>query len=278
MNTTNRDPAYWTTGVSEITPEGVVIRGYLMQELVGRVPFTAISFLIIRGRLPAPGEARMMDALLCSILDYGLQKSGTLAARAVVSVNPQMTAGLGAAMLAAGPHALSPEDAGRFIADGFAAWKASGESMEAHAARLVETLRVAKQRLPGLGHGVFRGVDPRAEHLKQIAQKEGVWGEVNEWYAAVHRDFRLAAGKPDLVMNDVGMLAGIMVQMGFSPAEMCGLALLSTLPGLIAHISEELQSGIRNRLVPASHVTYVQPHRNAIQDLSAAGWDLPPPA
>lgn len=265
-------PSHWVSSVSDITPEDIFIRGYPMRGLVGRLPFSAIAFLLIRGQIPTPGQARMMDVILSSILDYALQKSGTVAARAVVSVNPKMTAGLSAAMLGAGSHAVSPEDTGRFIADGFAAWKASGLDADAHARALVADLRAAKRRVPGFGHQVFRGVDPRAERLKAIAVEEGVWGEANEWYGAIHRAFQAAANKPDLVMNDVGMLAGIMFQMGFTPAEMTGLALLSTFPGLIAHISEELQSGVINRIVPDESVTYARPRRDLAADCAAAGW------
>jgi citryl-CoA lyase len=272
MNKTNAGPAFWHTAVSEIKPDEVLIRGYPMSGLVGRLPFSGIAYLLIRGEVPTPGAARMMDVLFSSILDYGLQKSGTLAARAVVSVNPQMTAGLGAAMLAAGPFAVSPEEAGRFIADGLVSWRASGLSMQAHAEAIVAELRAARKRVPGFGHQVFKGTDPRALRLKEIAQREAVWGEANDWYEAVHVAFCRASGKPDLVMNDVGMLAAIMVQMGFTPEEMCGIALVSTMPGLIAHISEELQSGIRNRLVPDSHVTSTHPLRDFDKDFVAAGW------
>ena len=269
---TKGTPSHWVTGVSEIAPQDIFIRGYPMSELVGKVPFSAISFLLIRGELPSPGQARMMDVILSSILDYGLQKSGTVAARAVVSVNPAMTAGLGAAVLAAGEYALSPEDTGRFIADTYSAWKQSGDDMEVGATTLVNELRAAKRRVPGFGHQVFRHVDPRSEKLKEIAKLEGIWGEANEWYEAVHRAFQKASNKPDLVLNDVGMLASIMVQMGFTPQEMCGLAIQSTLPGLIAHISEEMQSGVRNRLVPDSHVEYSTPRRDVASGLAKAGW------
>lgn len=268
----NSTPSHWNSAISDITPEDIYIRGYPMQSLIGRLPFTAIAYLIIRGKLPSPGEARMMDAVLSSILDYALQKSGTIAARAVVSVNPQMTAGLGAGVLAAGEHALSPEDAGRFIGDTYRAWKQSGEATEAAAEKLVAQIRAAKRRVPGFGHQVFRGVDPRAEKLKAIAVEQGVWGEVNEWYAAVHRAFRKATGKPDLVMNDVGMLAGIMTQMGFTPQEMAGIAILSTFPGLVAHISEELQSGVRNRIIPDQNVDYARDRHDLAADMKARGW------
>lgn len=270
---TKGSPSHWVTAVSEIAEEDIYIRGYAMSELVGSLPFSGITYLLIRGDLPTRGQARMMDVILSSILDFGLQKSGTVAARAVASVNPSMAAGLGAASLAAGEHALSPEDTGRFITDTYAAWKASGAPMEEAAAALVQELRSAKRRIPGFGHQVFRHVDPRAERLKSIAKEEGVWGEAIEWYEAVHRAFQVAANKPDLVLNDVGMLAAIMTQMGFTPQEMCGLAIMSTVPGLISHISEELQSGIRNRLVPDTHVAYASPRRDLAAGLSAAGWN-----
>ncbi|CCM79982.1 MULTISPECIES: citryl-CoA lyase [Rhizobium] len=265
-------PSHWVTGVSEISESDIFIRGYAMNELVGTVPFSAITYLLIRGELPTPGQARMMDVILSSILDYGLQKSGTVAARAVVSVNPVMTAGLGAAVLAAGEYALSPEDTGRFIAETFAKWQASGKSKEEAATALVSELRAAKKRVPGFGHQVFRYVDPRSQRLKALAKEQGVWGEAIEWYEAVHKAFQDATNKPELVLNDVGMLAAIMVQMGFTPQEMCGLALLSTMPGLIAHVSEELQSGVRNRLIPDSHVEYETPRRDLAGELTKLGW------
>jgi len=264
--------SHWVTSVSDIAPEDIYIRGYPLQALIGSLPFPALSFLVLRGRIPRPGEARMMDVILSSILDYALQKSGTIAARAVVSVNPQMPAGLAAGVLAAGEYAMSPEDTGQFISETYRAWKAAGTTMEEGASGLVAELRQAKRRVPGFGHPVFRRTDPRAERLREIAIAEGVWGEVNDWYGAVHRAFQEATCKLDLVMNDIGMLAGIMCQMGFTPQEMTGIALLSTFPGLIAHVSEELQSGVRLRIIPDSNVDYARDRRDLAADMRAIGW------
>lgn len=266
-------PSQWTSTISDITPEGIYIRGYPMQSLSGRLSFSAITFLIVRGHMPSPGQSRMMDVILSSILDYALQKSGTVAARAIVSVNPQMTAGLSTAMLGAGKFAVSPEHAGTFIASSFSDWKESGLDMERFAERLVTDMHAAKKRIPGFGHQIFRGTDPRAEHLREIAQKEGVWGEKNEWYCTIHHTFKRIANKPDIVMNDVGMLASIMSQMGFTPPEMTGLALLSTFPGVIAHVSEEMDSGIINRIIPDENAEYSHSRRDLDRDLTAAGWE-----
>ena len=70
----------------------------------------------------------------------------------------------------------------------------------------------------------------------------------------------------------MGMLAALLAQMEFTPEEMTGLALLSTLPGLIAHVSEELRSGVRNRIVPDAIVEYAKSRRDLDADLAEAGW------
>jgi citrate synthase len=144
--------------------------------------------------------------------------------------------------------------------------------MQESAKQLASELRLARRRVPGFGHPLFRGVDPRAEKLRSAAIETGVWGEANDWYGAVHGAFRAATNKPDLVLNDVGMLAGIMTQMGFAPQEMAGIAILSTFPGLIAHISEELRSGVRNRVIPDQNADYAHARNNLAADMKARGW------
>jgi citrate synthase len=265
-------PAFWTSRISDIASEDVYVRGYPLQTLMGRLSFSATAFLMIRGRVPTPGEARMMDVVLCSILDYALHKSGTAAARFVVSVNPQMAPGVAAGMLGSGVYAMSPEHTGRFIVDSYARWARSGLPMEDFATDFVEELRRNKSRVPGFGHAVFRKVDPRAQKLRDVAVAEGVWGAFGQWYEAIHRAYCAASNKPDLVINDMGMLAALLAQMEFTPEEMTGLALLSTLPGLIAHISEELSSGVRNRIVPDSIVEYAKIRRDLDADMAKAGW------
>lgn len=263
---------YWTTSVSDVETADVHIRGYGLGELIGTLSFSAAAFLLIRGRLPAPGEARMMDAILCSVLDYGLKKPGTVAARYCVSANPSMVAGLATAVLSVGEYTLAPDDAGRFIAESFAEAGRAGAPDDAAAAAEIDRLRAAGRRVPGFGHPNFRFTDPRAQKLKQIAQDQGVWGPLCDWYEALHRAFTGKTGKPEIVINEVGMMAAILAQMGFAPAEMTGIALLSSMPGVIAHISEEMQGKVRIRTVPDEAVNYERSRRDLGADLKAVGW------
>ncbi len=266
---------YWSTAVSDIEDASVYVRGYPLGELMGAISFSAATFLLVRGRLPSPGETRMMDAILCSVLDYALHKPGTTAARYCVSGNPSMVAGLATAILSMGEYTLAPQDAGAFIHETSAVWRASGQSRDVAAIQLARRLAAERSRVPGFGHPYFRGVDPRAARLKEIAGAAGVWGEACGWYEAVHAAFVAEIGKPDLVINDVGMMAAILADMGFTPAEMTGIAAVSSLPGVIAHISEELQSGVRIRIVPDATVEYRRERKRLDADLAAAGWGLP---
>lgn len=263
---------YWTTAVSDIEDSDVYVRGYSLGELIGHVSFSAASYLLIRGRVPSPGEAKVMDAILCSVLDYSLHKPGTVAARYCVSGNPNMAAGIATAVLSVGEYTLAPEDAGQFITESIQAFRASGEERGSAAAKLAERLIGEGLRVPGFGHPNFRYKDPRAARLKEIARSAEVWGEACDWYEAVHAAFIQASGKPELVINEVGMMAAILVEMGFTPAEMTGIAIISSLPGVVAHLSEELQSKTRIRIVPDEIAEYARERRDLKTDLAAAGW------
>jgi citrate synthase len=265
--------APWTSSVSRVDGDSVRIRGYDLEQLIGGVSFTTSCFLLIRGRLPSPGEGRVLDAVLNAVLDYALLKPGTVAARYAVSGNPSMTAGLATAILSVGPYTLAPEDTARFVLDAHDRYVASGRPLEEAAAEIAEDARTRRLRIPGFGHPRFKQVDPRAQRLREVAVEAGLWGEKARLYELIHRAFVDASGKPDIPINDVGMMAVVLLELGFTPDEMTGLAILSTFPGLIAHVSEELQSGQRIRVVPDDQVDYGDQAAVDLADgLQAAGW------
>lgn len=270
--TSTQEP-YWRTSVSRVESDAVLIRGYDLESLIGGQTFTASCFLLLRGRLPTPGETRTLDAVLNAVLDYALLKPGTVAARYAVSANPSMAAGLAAAVLSVGKLTLAPEDTGRFILDAHARLGPAGGDMAAVAADVVADMQARRARIPGLGHPRFRHVDPRAQRLKQVAVAEGLWGERADLYEAIHRAFVEEVGRPEIPINDVGMMAVVLVELGFTPDEMTGLAVLSTMPGVIAHVSEELQSGVAIRVVPDESVEYTDSSRRDFErDREEAGW------
>jgi citryl-CoA lyase len=177
------------------------------------------------------------------------------------------------AVMSVGEYTLAPDHSGRFIIDSYNRLKASGEAMDAFAETFVGEYTASGNRVPGFGHPVFRHLDPRAQRLKQIAQQEGCWGEMGDWYEAVHRAFTTLKQRPEIPINEVGMMAAIQAQMGFTPDEMTGIALISSMPGVVAHISEEIQTKTRIRIMPDSVTHYPRERRDLDADLRAAGWE-----
>jgi citrate synthase len=216
----------------------------------------------------------VLDGVLGAVLDYSLEKPGTVAARYAVSANPSMAVGLAAACMSVGSHTLATEDTSRFILDVYAKFQDSGLSVSDFAEREVADLRRAKRRIPGLGHPVFKKVDPRGAALRQLAVDEGCWSPAAEMYEEIHAAFVRQSGKQDIPINDVGVMAAVLVGLGFTPAEGTGVAVLSTLPGVIAHVSEELTTGRPIRVVPRELVDYqVDAGRDYRRDRRRAGWD-----
>ncbi len=276
MNEMSAPTRYWRTEVSDISADKMWVRGYDLEELIG-LPFSAATFLMIRGRIPTPQEAKVMDAVLTAVLDYGLEKSGTAAARYVVSCNPDMKAGLAAATLSAGTYGLATDNTCRFIISTYERYVAEGEpDLDQFASRVVAQARDEKFRIPGFGHPVFRFVDPRATILRQIAQENGLWGPSLALYEAIHRAFVQQPGREHFPINDVAIMAAITVGLGFSPEESTALAIMGTLPGVVAHISEEMSSGRTQRVIPRADADYDVPRRSLAEDMSAAGWDGTP--
>ena len=265
-------PPYWTTSVSRVTDSKVYIRGFDLEEIIGRLPFSAAVYLMIRDRIPTPAETDLLDTVLSAILDYSLQKSGTVAARYIASANPNMAAALAASVLGIGKNTMDPSETAKFCLDAHARLEAEGGDPAELAQRIVEEMRARKERIPGLGHPVFRYTDPRAQKLREKAVASGRWGPRAEFFEEIHRAFTRLPGKESIVLNDIGMMGLVLVEMGFSPEETTGLAVLSTLPGVIAHVAEEFRAGKPIRVVPDATAHYDVPTRNFEQERSASGW------
>jgi citrate synthase len=233
-----------------------LLRGYPHTSVIRNLSFSESFFLMVRGELPTPQQRKLLDALLCAVPDYGLFKPGTVAARIAISGNPSMSAGLAVALLSAGKHTLDPFDAGKFIYAIHERHGASGKSIEDFAEQIVEEKKKNKERIPGFGHPIFEHVDPRAVALREIAEENGLLGDKLELYEAVHRAFTRLPSRKTVPINDIGMSAALLAGMGFTPAEMTGVLLTSTIPGIVAHLSEELQQNVRIRVVDESLQRY----------------------
>jgi citrate synthase len=248
----------WKTSVTYVDQDDIAVRGIDLRELIRDRSFTEVIYLTLRKRLPEPREVAMLNAALASLVDHGFVSSHVTAARFIVSGNPSMVAGIAGGVLAAGPNTLSPETAAKFLDRAMERHRQLGGSIEESAATIVAELLERKEKIPGIGHVTHKIEDPRTPALRAVAEKLGFVNERTLLYEAIHRRF-VDAKKRHLPINADGMLAALLGEMGWSATEMAGLAVLAAMPGLIAHIVEEIEDGAPHRFIPNEQVSYVGP-------------------
>lgn len=247
----------WQTRISRVLPGKVLIRGYSHERLIGNRSYAEGVFLTLRGELPTEAEARMTDALLMSLLDHAFVAASVMAARYCASGNPQLIPAAAAGLLTAGTNTISPQHGAQFIDDAWKRMKAEGLSRSETARRIVAEVRAAKQRIPGFGHPTHKGDDFRAVQLRTIAAECGFLGERMRLYEEIHAEFLRSTGKAGICINVDGMLACIMTEMGFAPLEMAALAALAVMPGILAHVIEEIRHGKPLRIVRDEEMDYL---------------------
>lgn len=249
------------TAVSDAQAGRVLIRGYSHEAIIGRLPYAEATYLTLVGELPSPERARLVDAILTSLLDHGFVASTITAARYIASGNPQFVPAVAGGLLAAGQNTLSPQHAFELIGHALQLRAERGLSVDDAARAVVEEVRAAGRRVPGFGHPIHREGDFRATVLFELADELGIAGEATSMYRAIHRSFAEITGKTGIPINIDGCLACLGMDLGLSADQTVALALLAVLPGLMAHVIEEIESGR-----PLRHIqdgTYVgEPERS----------------
>jgi len=230
----------WKTALTSIAPNAILIRGYPVDEMMGRLSFADAVYLLLMGELPSPAIGRMLNAILVSSLDHGVTPPSTLAARNVATSGAPLKDCVAAGILAFGPHHGGDiESCMRYLDRGLTMIR-NGDSQDQAAEKLVEECLRSGQIPPGFGHR-FHSRDPRATRLFQLAMELELEGEHVHLIRAIERALtrREQAGGAHLHVNVDGAIAAISADLGFAYELGNAIFLISRLPGLIAHAHEE---------------------------------------
>ena len=257
---------YWQTGISHAIEKTCLIRGYPLEEIIENITYTETLYLTLRGELPTKEETRLLNAVLCSIPDHQFVASTVPAARFAASAFPDSPIpGIAAGILTMGSYTVSPQNSADFINESHEMMVSHGLSIEDAAIQIVDECLKSKRRIPGFGHPTYRKVDPRSEALRKVARECGFWGQKSQIYAAVHKEFICVTGK-EIPLNIDGMMACVLNEMGFDPLEMAGIAAVSYMCGIIAHVVEEIKEGVPLRIIPPEHgAVYTGPDERHIK-------------
>jgi citrate synthase len=230
----------WQTALTSIEPNSILIRGYAVDEMMGRLSFADAVYLLLMGELPPPTIGRMLNAILVSSLDHGVTPPSTLAARNVATSGAPLKDCVAAGILAFGRHHGGDiESCMRFLDAGLALIR-GGKSMAQAADAIVDDCLRSNQTPPGFGHRLHSR-DPRATRLFQLAMELELEGEHVRMLRAAER--AIEARQKDLgralPVNVDGAIAAIAADLGFEYDLGNAIFLISRLPGLIAHAHEE---------------------------------------
>jgi citrate synthase len=231
------------TDIGATSADAITIRGRsLADELMGRVTFTELAFLLVQGREPSAGETRLLDAVLVSLADHGLTPT-VLAARLTHTGAPESLQGaVAAGLLGAGSVFLGVvEDAAVFLGEVIAAAGSDADpAVERAAAEAVAARLAAGRRIPGLGHPIHKVEDPRTPRMYAIAEEAGVLGGNLRALRMVAAAAAERSGRA-LPINGAGAAGAALADLGFDPAIVRGFALLARTAGVVAHLAEEMQ-------------------------------------
>jgi citrate synthase len=238
------DDGWLRSGIGRSTPETITVRGRdLATELMGKVSFTELAFLLVADRIPSAGESRLFDAALVALADHGLTPSVLAARLTWTGATESLQGSVAAGLLGAGNVFLGVvEDTARFLAAILAA-----DADEEAADRAVRAALAEGKRIPGLGHSVHKIEDPRTPRLYTIAAEAGIPTPHLDLLRTVAEVSAAATGKT-LPINGAGAAGAAWADLGFRPEIVRGFALLARTAGLIGHLAEEMADPIGLRL------------------------------
>lgn len=221
-----------------------MVRGHdLTRELVGQIGFTDHIWLLITGSLPTPAQRRVLDATLVAIAEHGLVPS-VQASRLTLAAAPEALQGaVAAGILGCGSVVLgSSEAAGQFLTE-IASQAATGDTLEAAIGKVVGEYRAAKRAIPGYGHPLHTGQDPRAQRLFEVAAEAGSSGRHVRIAHAVEQQLPQLIGRT-LAINVSGAIPAVLLDAGYPLRALKGVPILARTASLIAHLLEEQQRPI----------------------------------
>lgn len=241
---------WWATSIIEMRPGMIRYRGYPIEELIGRVSFPAMIWLMLKGELPSEGEADLLGTALMAAVDHGPQAPSIAIARMAATCGVGINNAMASAINVLGDvHGGAGEQAVELY-QGIAARMDGGLALaDAVAAEIAAQAARGVRYLPGFGHR-FHPVDPRAPRLLEVVDELAAKGVVAGRFAAIGREVEaaLARAKGKAVpMNIDGATAVIYAELGFAPPLCRGLFVLSRSVGILAHAWEQMQDGGRNK-------------------------------
>lgn len=227
----------WYTQISKVKPNEIRLRGYRIDELMGSVTFSEGIYLALKGELPPPETARLLDAIFVSSIDHGVTPPSALATRTATSTGAPINAAVAAGILSINDfHGGAIYNCMVVIEEGLLRLGQEDKTIQEIGADIVQEYLASKKRMAGFGHRLHTA-DPRTARLFDLAHKAGISGNGVALLNSLQAGFR-QAGK-NLPINVDGAIAGILVDLEIPRDLANAFFIIPRVPGLVAQYYEE---------------------------------------
>lgn len=247
----------FTTNISASTPQGVVIRNEKLEDLIKEADFVSTFFLSLVGRKPEIVEKTILNAILVSAIDHGINPASGFVPRVVASSGADVLSAMASSLLVIGPYH------GGAISEAMSVFQTINEDnadIEKACENLIDSYVADKKRVPGFGHPVYENFDPRAKELFDLARKNNL--EIQFMNIAKQLEHSLDDKlsykvKKKLTLNIDGAIAALLLTLGIDPLAGNAIFGLARVAGSIAHVVEEQKSSVRVRRISDEDVEYI---------------------
>ena len=236
------NPRSLKTAVSRVEKDKIVTRGYNQRDLIEKIRYSDMVFLLLKGRLPTVKQARIFNHVLVSFCDHGVTPPSTQTARLIASSGSPLNSAVAGALLSFGhKHAGAIEKSMELYQSKIGSAHLiddpdiDNKQIASLAIEIYKDYVLKGKKIPGFGHR-YHKIDPRADKLIEVAINEGFIGPHLKLALAVQD---LLAEKKNIRLNVDGANAAILSDLGFDPELGLGVFIIGRVPGIIAHIHEE---------------------------------------
>jgi len=229
---------HWKTAVTKIEPNKISVRGYKLDELIGRTSYAQLVYLLFKGELPDTNTGKMIDAILVSSVDHGTTPPSALSAITVASTGSPLNASVAAGILAISEfHGGAIEECMHIMHSTMKKMQDEHVSDAVASQQVIAEYRNLNKRLSGFGHRLHTD-DPRTKKLFKLAEEYGIAKQYVQLARTFESEMKKTVGKK-LPLNVDGAIAVLLCEMDFDPMLANAFFMIARVPGLVAHIFEE---------------------------------------
>ncbi len=235
---------HWKTSVTEVKPNSISVRGYPVDELMGKITFSQAIYLVLKGEMPSAEVGKLIDAVFVSSVDHGASPPSVLTARTVMSTGAELNSAVAAGVLAISRyHGGAIEEGMKLFSEIARRMDAKGLNEQDASQEVLLEMKEKNQRASGFGHRIHTQ-DPRTVKLFSLAKELGLAGRHIRIARAVEEVLARQIGR-SLPINVDGAIAAVLCDLDIPSAIGNAFFIIARVPGLVAHVHEE-----KNRMKP----------------------------